>query len=1027
ASVDDESSFVAVTDTAGNYDINALPVGSYVISTIAGDRSVGTIDIPSLNAERELDLAVTSTATLRGTLIGSSGFPIGGATINLRPDGQTAASASVQTNAAGEWSFAIFTPGDFTVDAVTSAGFLTPADVTVVAGDDTELNLALSSSGSTTVRLVGTGSDVVARVIISTGTGPTRLAITGEFVDGGGSVTFGDLGVGTYQIDAYYSDGRVGRAVVEIDSGNVPVDVTITDEPSISGQTLDAEGTELPGVQVALLDPGTGELVATGVSALDGLFDIDAVPGTYDVILVADEGVVRYDDVSFDGAQPGLLVTPATQTVTGRLVTGGVGVVSGSVEVRSAAGVLIGIGQADADGNFSIGTLDDLTGATISVSRAGYAEAQLSVPASGGSISDVGDIVLTASALGVPVPITGQAFPSLANDQLSNLAESLGLGNISRTLFGFPDLEVPRLYGNNFPIPSESQIAEDCPACLDEYFRFRGILELERSVQANAIEAVRNYNIEVNNALLTYTARAAKLTAVLSSFYVAAAGAEAAAIANGAVASSPQLTFGADSLIYLMNNGVWAQRLASLGIGTAVLDAVNAVRDVFTAATGPNDQVQQLAGVKNQVSRVKLVFDSILSAISEGVDEAGDLAGAALAGLVSKVTDVITELYDEFFNNKLYDDMQKALQDTVPALEAAETALDQLKRLRPRIDRAWDTLTRCLNENCDDPPDRDEIDRARRWFVRVQRLESFDPNDILGPEGFGDSRFITADETLGYRIRFENEETATAPAQFIRIENPLDQSLDFRTFRLGNIAFADITVEVPDGVPFFQTRVDLIESKGFIVEITAGIDVISGLAFWEFETLDPETGRRPDDPTLGLLPINDGTGIGEGFADYTIRAKADTATGTTIEAEAEIIFDLNAPIVTPVWSNVIDADRPTSIAAAPSNSATTTFDVSWQGGDPVGGSGLASYTVFVSIDGGPYQPWLIGTELTSAPYIGVAGRTYDFVTVARDNAGNSEEIPTTADASVRVAGSSVVDRQVFYNDSSFDGDAGASA
>lgn len=69
-------------------------------------------------------------------------------------------------------------------------------------------------------------------------------------------------------------------------------------------------------------------------------------------------------------------------------------------------------------------------------------------------------------------------------------------------------------------------------------------------------------------------------------------------------------------------------------------------------------------------------------------------------------------------------------------------------------------------------------------------------NDIIGPSGFGDARFIAADDTLEYRIRFENMANATAPAQLVTIDTFLDDDVDIATFRLGNFGFGNFTFEL---------------------------------------------------------------------------------------------------------------------------------------------------------------------------------------------------------------------------------------
>ncbi len=101
---------------------------------------------------------------------------------------------------------------------------------------------------------------------------------------------------------------------------------------------------------------------------------------------------------------------------------------------------------------------------------------------------------------------------------------------------------------------------------------------------------------------------------------------------------------------------------------------------------------------------------------------------------------------------------------------------------------------------------------------------------------------------------------------------------------------------------------------------------------------------------------------------------------------------------------VADATPPTSaVQALPAMESTTSFTVAWSGQDDAGGSGLASYSVFVSDNGGAFQPWLSGVTATSAVFAGQPLHSYAFYSVARDNAGNVEDSPATPDAQTFVA------------------------
>ena len=307
-------------------------------------------------------------------------------------------------------------------------------------------------------------------------------------------------------------------------------------------------------------------------------------------------------------------------------------------------------------------------------------------------------------------------------------------------------------------------------------------------------------------------------------------------------------------------------------------------------------------------------------------------------------------------------------------------------------------------------------------------LVSRDPNDILGPEGFGEQQWINADNPLDYTIRFENDpKLASAPAQVVRITQQLDSDLDFRTFRVGDFGFGDTFIDVPDNRAFYQTRLDLVAEKGIYVDVFAGIDIATGEAFWELRSIDPATGEQPSDPLLGFLPPNLTKPEGDGFVSYTIRTDRDIETGAVIDAEATIVFDINEPIDTPAIFNTIDVGKPTStVNALPKTNDNEEFTVSWSGNDDKDGSAIADYTIYVAKNGGEFTPWLEGTALTEAIFTGTPGSSYEFYAVARDNAGNVQDIPTTAQASTVIAGGnnppvllSPIGTQIVTEDSNF--------
>ncbi|MBL0061278.1 MAG: hypothetical protein IPP40_07285 [bacterium] len=133
-----------------------------------------------------------------------------------------------------------------------------------------------------------------------------------------------------------------------------------------------------------------------------------------------------------------------------------------------------------------------------------------------------------------------------------------------------------------------------------------------------------------------------------------------------------------------------------------------------------------------------------------------------------------------------------------------------------------------------------------------------DPNDIIGPDGFGEEKWIPKSENMEFTIRCENAESlATANANSVHITQLLDPDLNPNSFRLGSFGFANMTFNVPANRAFYSTRLDVRDSLGIYVDVVAGINVNTNEIFWDFSSVDPTTGQPPTNPFAGFLAIND--------------------------------------------------------------------------------------------------------------------------------------------------------------------------
>jgi hypothetical protein len=276
------------------------------------------------------------------------------------------------------------------------------------------------------------------------------------------------------------------------------------------------------------------------------------------------------------------------------------------------------------------------------------------------------------------------------------------------------------------------------------------------------------------------------------------------------------------------------------------------------------------------------------------------------------------------------------------------------------------------------------------------------PDSAVGPSGSGDQHFIN-DSDPGYTLVFENPATATAPAQTATITDQLDPNLDPSTFNLGAISVGGVSVVAPNGSQSFNTQLDLTATQGVLVNVSASFNTSTDTATWTFTSIDPKTGNPPTDPSVGFLPPNTDGLSGEVFVTYTVAPKSGLATGTVVKCQAQFSMDGGTPITTPVSFNTIDSGAPTSSVATLADVTNSTgSQVNWSGQDDAGGSGIATYNVYVSDNGGPFTLWQSATTATSAVYNGQYGHTYGFYSIATDNVGNVQATPSGAQATTKL-------------------------
>lgn len=267
----------------------------------------------------------------------------------------------------------------------------------------------------------------------------------------------------------------------------------------------------------------------------------------------------------------------------------------------------------------------------------------------------------------------------------------------------------------------------------------------------------------------------------------------------------------------------------------------------------------------------------------------------------------------------------------------------------------------------------------------------FDPNDIFGYTAESGSTFMSDTiQTVNYRIEFENDTTfATASAHTVVVKD----TLDGKYFDLGSYAPRSVKIgektEYLDGSPSFVKTIDMRPEINAIAQVEGKYNAQKGIATWTFTSLDPMTMEPTDDVMQGFLPVNfDGTS-GTGEVSFDIDLKKRFEDGTAIANRASIVFDTNDAIMTPTWTNIVDAVAPTSEITSIDVENDTIMTLHLVGED--NRSGIWRYNVYVQAgDEAPW--WLAGENITdnTFTYKGFKGINYGFCVVATDSAGNVE-------------------------------------
>lgn len=295
--------------------------------------------------------------------------------------------------------------------------------------------------------------------------------------------------------------------------------------------------------------------------------------------------------------------------------------------------------------------------------------------------------------------------------------------------------------------------------------------------------------------------------------------------------------------------------------------------------------------------------------------------------------------------------------------------------------------------------------RIYESIINVSIVSSIDPNEKVGLTSNNDRNYIKGITPLNYTVYFENKASARAAAQEVIIVDTIDKSkVDISSLQLQSFSFGkSLKISIPPGLQAYSrdTILQRLGKPNLLVRITAKIDTSKGILQWRFISLDYKTGEIINDPLDGFLPPNVNAPEGEGNVSYSIMPKSSLLHLTEIKNKATIYFDYNDPITTNEFLNTIDKVNPISkVEPLQSVVSDTTFKVIWGGNDVA--SGVRSYDIYYSVNNSLFKIWKYDVSATEGMFTGKLDSTYNFYSIAKDYAGNTENAKQSAEATTQV-------------------------
>jgi len=990
------ASFGQVKDT-GSYKICGLPPGQYTI-TIGPPPGIARhkVVIRDGDLEQRVDFNLNIVSSISGKVLDVDGItPLSNVTVALTKNGQPI-TTTLTTNS-GEYSFMLLASGRYDIEAISDSWVFNPyRNLQVNVGEQlTNINF-IAGHLALTGRVVSLSKgEPLSNVLISIIKPENTLnKVANTVTDANGYFEIRHLQPGSYIIIATLEGyGRWRKEVNLSELSPLSLDIRLGPPARISGTVLNNNGKIINPTVLYAYDSKDKSIVAMTFIDKTGHYEISNLSaGTYNLYVISPESRCTAEVVINDGEHinNNFILTPSNISLSGMILDRqGLSLGNVFIQVLDSNENIVDQTVTDYEGRYLFTTLPSGTFSIRAFCPGGSLSRLEEITLSKGEIYEDVNLVIDMVAIGPLIIGPEKRLKTIfraKNEDLDSHSSVFDFLFDPNFLFNFfLECLLPRsiykLPWNDFLIWGENdpgikykhgEVIQNCDNC---YYYYE--------------EAEKTFD-RIN---IIYDEWKIRDTFVTESIRM---------IINVMVTD---LLIGAKDvcLIYLEWSAAPAQFEGLLSAWGLTTSEINILINYFSFIANFVDIALkgklEASNVVEFINGFYSFFDTVASQMDGIIKKLNNLPWWSKLGLRLTIIGAILDAYEIY---KTTSNTWGLFSYDRDKWKFCENIYNYSVN---RLNQIYEYLDSCVTAKkvgeCDKlvPPSIPPLSPLDTPTTHSTVAGSHDPNDKLTSLGVGSLLHISPDSAITYTIRFENDRKATAAAQLVTITDPLSPLLDWSTFTLGDMEFGSHHISLPPGLTYYSTEVDLRpEGNNLLVKIEASFNPIIGIVTWSFTSIDPATGELTEDPLAGFLPPNGENHEGEGYVKFSIKPRLGLPTGTTISNMASITFDWNPSMDTPLVFNTIDAGSPVSQVTALPVRSPNQFTVTWSGQDDADGSGIASYDIYVSENGGPYTIWLKNTTATSGQFSGTGGRSYAFYSVATDNVGHREQHPTAPDA-----------------------------